>query len=493
MAVAHTALAPQPARRIDLEEVLDGWQSHNAQILSRIGPGIHDDFLLDQARIDAEKGFCTPPLIRSQMLRLLGGRAYRLIPRCVITQASGKQRVIDDAAVGGQSDRSSDSNKLVLCTPLRPAQQAAAVLACLPASEKLALAQQDSLQTGSEDLPDAYRHCPMLEDEARACLVVWHHKDWGAPAFQLYSGLLFGLPLAVTSFNRYSRFLDAVFRRLGLVMASMYFDDCNMVDWASSEGSAQWAACQLAEMLGTPFAPEKRQAMAPVGTFLGLDHDLSEALSSGFVRFWARERLHSKMIDLIQQALAADALRPGLAAKIYGLMNFLEQGIYGRVGCAGLSSLNCRQHERVIDLTPDIRQSFDLILAVLSVKRAATCRRFLAASDAAEDLPQKGSGGFLLIWEEADRQVREGFVAVVAPRLYSLWTPGDKKIAQLELSMLLYALVARPNQFRHRRGVWWIDNTAALMALIRGRPDSPDLSRLAQIIHVGLFSLRTWM
>ena len=89
--------------------------------------------------------------------------------------------------------------------------------------------------------------------------------------------------------------------------------------------------------------------------------------------------------------------------------------------------------------------------------------------------------------------MREGFGAVVTPRLYSLWTPGDKQIAQLELSMLLYALVARPNQFRHRRGVWWIDNTAALMALIRGRSDSPDLSRLAQIIHVGLFSLRTWM
>ena len=29
------------------------------------------------------------------------------------------------------------------------------------------------------------------------------------------------------------------------------------------------------------------------------------------------------------------------------------------------------------------------------------------------------------------------------------------------------------------------------MALIRGRSDSPDLSRLAQIIHVGLFSLNT--
>ena len=185
-------------------------------------------------------------------------------------------------------------------------------------------------------------------------------------------------------------------------MASMYFDDCNMVD----SGLGQQPR----------FGP--RQAMAPAG----LDHDLSEALTSGFVRFWARERLHSKMEDLIQQALAAGALRPGLAAKIYGLMNVLEQGIYGRVGCAGLSSLNHRQHERVIGLTLEIRQSFELILAVLSVKpqrqfwlTQPPCRRFIAASDAAEESSQGGTGGFLLVWEEDDHQVREGFVAVVTP------------------------------------------------------------------------------
>ena len=43
-------------------------------------------------------------------------------------------------------------------------------------------------------------------------------------------------------------------------------------------------------------------------------------------------------------------------------------------------------------------------------------------------------------------------------------TSGDKKIAQLKFCMLLYALVARPGHSRHRRGVWWIDNTAALMS-----------------------------
>ena len=34
---------------------------------------------------------------------------------------------------------------------------------------------------------------------------------------------------------------------------------------------------------------------------------------------------------------------------------------------------------------------------------------------------------------------------------------------------------------------------SCFMALIRGRSDSPDLSRLAQIIHAGLLSLNTWI
>ena len=34
------------------------------------------------------------------------------------------------------------------------------------------------------------------------------------PSYQLYSGLLFGLPLAVTSFNRLSRLLESLCRRL---------------------------------------------------------------------------------------------------------------------------------------------------------------------------------------------------------------------------------------------------------------------------------------
>ena len=51
-----------------------------------------------------------------------------------------------------------------------------------------------------------------------ASFVAWWH-------FQLYTGLLFGLPLAVTSFNRYSRAVEALGRHLLAILVSLYFGD----------------------------------------------------------------------------------------------------------------------------------------------------------------------------------------------------------------------------------------------------------------------------
>ena len=252
---------------------------------------------LEQSTKDAARGFCTPPLTLAQLRQQLRGQPYRLIPRCVITQSSGKQRIIDNADAGGQTLRSSDANKLVLCSPLRPAQHISQVLRHMSPPELAQAAATDTWESGGEDWPDAYRHSPMGVDETRGCVVTF----WAAPAFQVYAGLLFGLPLAVTSFNRYSRLVEALGRRLCYVLVSLYFDDASIQDWSSSRGSAQWAFGVLNQLLGTPFAEEKRQAMNPKGLFLGLDHDLSAALSGGYVSFWARERLESKLKAIIHE------------------------------------------------------------------------------------------------------------------------------------------------------------------------------------------------
>ena len=174
--------------RITFDEVLGSWETHNSQILSRLRPGPDDEVALTQSCADADKGFCTHPLTRTELLREIRGQPHRLIPRCVITQSSGKKRIIDDAAVGGQSASSRDANKLVLCTPLRPAQHVQAIISYLLGEDRLTAQVSDSFESGGEDWPDAYRHSPMSRQESLLCVVTFWHPDWQAPAFKSIQG-----------------------------------------------------------------------------------------------------------------------------------------------------------------------------------------------------------------------------------------------------------------------------------------------------------------
>ena len=73
--------------------------------------------------------------------------------------------------------------------------------------------------------------------------------------------------------------------------------------------------------------------------------------------------------------------------------------------------------------------------------------RLVAASDAALEQPRQGSGGFHLVFQDGDVQAREAFVAIIPPQVYEAWQAGDRKIAQLELFMVVHALTVRAGHF----------------------------------------------
>ena len=54
--------------------------------------------------------------------------------------------------------------------------------------------------------------------------------------------------------------------------------------------------------------------------------------------------------------------------------------------------------------------------------------------------------------------------------------------------MVYLALLFFQGHFRRRRGIWFIDRIAALMALPRGRSRHEDLDNLA--VHAAMFSLQ---
>ena len=171
------------------------------------------------------------------------GQPFRLIPQCVITQSSGTQRIIDNADAGGQSALSSDPNKLVLCSPLRPAQHAEAMLDCLDEAGLAEARGTDAVEGGGEDWPDAdaYRYCPMDRAASLCCVVARWHATWGEPAFQC--SLV--CPSRSQASTAIAGLQEALGQRLFSILVSLYFDDSHLTDWASSKGSAQEAFAGL--------------------------------------------------------------------------------------------------------------------------------------------------------------------------------------------------------------------------------------------------------
>ncbi|OLQ06185.1 hypothetical protein AK812_SmicGene10510 [Symbiodinium microadriaticum] len=148
----------------------------------------------------------------------------------------------------------------------------------------------------------------------------------------------------------------------------------------------------------------------------------------GYVSVVVRAKLVEKVGDL-------DTLRAGAAAKQYGMLNFLELGMFGRVGAGGLTVIKDGQTDKGVTLTPALMESLDMVMSVLQVR-----------------------------------------------------TKG-----QYDISMILdgdHIGGSRPRVTRPRRG-WFKGNTAALVALIRGRDRSAsvDLERLSQFIHLCPFAL----
>ncbi len=233
-----------------------------------------------------------------------------------------------------------------------------------------------------------------------------------------------------------------------------------------------------------------------------MTHDLTEAASHHRVRCWIRERLVHKLTSIIVTAEKSSALSPGMAAKLYGCVNLFELGVFCRVARGGLNAFKDRQYSHDTQLSSELRRAFHIMLALVELRPERVVHlgprlshRFVAASDAAWELSSGGgSGGYMLVLDPGlATESRLARVASLPLSLYRCWHFTDTCIAQLELYMVYLVLIWDGAYLRGRTGIWLIDNTAALIALISGRSNSDDLDTLAAHIQSALFSLECVM
>ena len=483
----------QQGQWITWDNIWETSYSDALRILTSLKPGPLDSEIVQAGEKDEHLGFCSEPFSWGDLLR--ADRPFRLIRRFCLQQGD-KCRVIDDANDGGQSSLSSDSNKLDLCTAVQPGLHIRLLYQALCAQHAPWDARFDPFESGGEDLPHAYRSVPMIPDESWASIVVYWDPTAKAPRFRRYFGLLFGLPNAVCSFNnRFPRLLQCLFRRLGFCMAAMYFDDLTIQDLQSNKGSGQKFCTHLASLLGSPFSEEKHQPMSGQADFLGLWHDVGSANPATGVTFWIRDRLLQKVQSYVHTCRHTNTLKPGIASKLYGCLTFLTHGCWGKVGRSGLQPIQERQYDKdsCNDLTPDIQMSFDFILDLLSLRPeriyaldVANMSRFIVASDAAQDHPLQGSAGALVLHPSGRR---DALVLTVDRRLFSLWNEHPAKIAQLELCVVVMTIASFASSLRAHHGLWFVDNIASLMSLIKGRSATVELDAMAGMVHAMLCGL----
>ena len=89
------------------------------------------------------------------------------------------------------------------------------------------------------------------------------------------------------------------------------------------------------------------------------------------------------------------------------------------------------------------------------------------------------------------KEIRVGKVISLPTTIYRLW--GDRRtyISQLELLAVLVALTEMAGSVRGTSSIWFTDNIAALMALVKGSSGSESLDKMAQLVHLACFAIRS--
>ncbi len=116
-----------------------------------------------------------------------------------------------------------------------------------------------TLESGGEDVPDAYRTIPVEEAYLRHNLVMLRHPTTGALRFVQMYAALFGQGASVYAFARWSAFLEACPRRLLWILWTMYVDDGSLSDPQEAKGSGQAAIHTFFDLIGTGLSEDKRE------------------------------------------------------------------------------------------------------------------------------------------------------------------------------------------------------------------------------------------
>jgi hypothetical protein len=305
--------------------------------------------------------------------------------------------------------------------------------------------------------------------------------------------LLFGNASSVNHFNRISPVITAMGRRAVLIILACYFDDFHRTAWRCIAEGVTKNLYRLLGFFGVQMSDEKMAMSQVCSKFLGICTDATH-FSKGTVEVFVSPPTAEKLAALAKFALETSRLTSSEASKICGLATWTDTEASGRPARTIIGMIRPREHCTATDLTPELEWALESLIGINALSRPRIVHMRPGASspliiytDAAEE--QAITCGFAITSERMDNILIGGFQ--VPAWATNHWEQRSKQIAMAELiAAPIVALAPELRQILYGRDViWFIDNTAALSALVKATSAKRDMAKLACLCSTAIAGL----
>ena len=489
-----------------------------------------------ETQAQADQGFVGPPMSKAEVVQRYsqGGKFRgRVMPRFGICQGlkihsdgttSQKIRCIDDARIAGINEGTVIPERVLLPSFEFVGKVAGEIFRI---SES---APQTNLLLGAEDIRSAYRR--FGNASANHSIIGVYNVDTKRVEWRAVFGLPMGCSSSPWSFCRIPAATCAIAQCWAGVVVDSYIDDFLIVDvdnapvkergtesiWASS---AQFCLNRIHTMLGMEFEPNKHKAAAPSNVILGVEVNLQDFLSEGKVSFAPTKKRCEEILLQLRECERRGLITIMEAAAVLGRLGFILTASYRSLGRAALQPLIKRAAAKkpsrgfsgtrqlwtvaMSHMTDFLQELLSNLPPLEFCFGRYTGGKVIVYSDASFSMTRSGLGFVVIDQESRQRFVR---AAVCPPWLLVIWSGADRapwllhddlrdaeKQQQHINALELLALVAvvwtcGVEIFRDRQVLFFIDNTAALSAAVRGCAKSPHLAALSNTLHLSLACLK---
>ena len=157
----------------------------------------------------------------------------------------------------------------------------------------------------------------------------------------------------MVQFNRTPLLITNVARLVLCLIQAHYYDDADTVELRCLAPASKVVVCRLFQYFGALLNHQKRQFMNASTKFLGQFSVFLRAWQDGAIVLQPSPVTKAKAIDMIHMALTSGQLSSGDAAKLKGLLTWLDTALRGRPcrGALGVLSV-CLCYDFALHLGP---------------------------------------------------------------------------------------------------------------------------------------------